>query len=333
MFEFLSGLSHSIDLSASSLAVAGFGIGMMLVVFGIASTFAGVDPARERMARLGMGHRTNSRDAGLLRHGPADPKGLLKGLIPQDRKELGEIQRELAMAGVTGPNAVRNYYLLRLTLGVLLPGALLALIWASRSGLVDLPERVETLFAGFSRLRIAQIVMLLVAAGFFGPAWWLRARAGRRRRAIEEAFPNTLDLIQISVEAGLGFDAAMIRVGNEMERTAPEISQELLAAQREIQAGRSRDRALLDMARRTGVEEVMAFANVVLQSIQFGSPLAGTLSTYAREMRNHRELKAQEMANKLPVKMSGVMAFLMLPALLLLTLGPVIIRYVRLMHG
>ncbi len=329
MFETASHFIQGLNLSVGTVAVFGVGIGAMLAVFGLSAAFAGRDPVVERMAAEARGHRAGRESAGLLRHGVIDPKGLMKTFIPTDRKERTEVQRQLALAGLTGPHAVRNYYLTRMFLGIFLPALLTGLIWASRSGMIPLPARPEALIAGFSTIRIAQIVMALVAVGFFGPALWLRGRVAERRRAIEEAFPNTLDLIQISVEAGLGFDAAMIRVGNELEATAPEISQELLAAQREIQAGRSRDRALMDMGARTGVDEVVAFASVVLQSIQFGSSISGTLTTYAKEMRVSRELKAQEMANKLPVKMSAVMALLMLPALVLLVLGPIIIRYVR----
>jgi tight adherence protein C len=83
----------------------------------------------------------------------------------------------------------------------------------------------------------------------------------------------------------------------------------------------------MHMARRTGVEEVTSFVNVVLQSARFGTPMSDALRTYAEEMRLTRELKAQEKANKLPVQMSAVMATLMLPAILMLTLGPVVIRY------
>jgi tight adherence protein C len=333
MFEQITTLASRLNISIESLAVLGVGFGAMLAVFGLSTALFGRDRALERMAGQTRGPRGTTMDAGLLRHKPADPTGLMKTFIPQDRKQLTEVQHHLALAGYTGAHAVRNYYLCRIVLGILMPAAFLALIWSSQSGLVDLPQGMETAFAGLSRLRIFQIVMISVAVGFFGPAYWLKARANERRRAIEEAFPNALDLIQISVEAGLGFDAAMIRVGNEMQATAPAISEELLAAQREVQAGRSRDRALLDMAIRTGVDEVVAFVNVVLQSIQFGSPISGTLTAYAKEMRQHRELKAQEKANKLPVQMSAIMAILLLPALLLLTLGPVLIRYVRLMHG
>ncbi|OYX42319.1 MAG: type II secretion system protein [Rhodobacterales bacterium 32-67-9] len=332
MFESFATYLLSVGLTPQTLIVLGTGVGAMLVVFGLSGTMAGKDPVLRRMEAQARG-RPVAEDAGLLRHRSSDPKGLMKTLIPVDRKERTEVERQLALAGFTGPHSVRNYYLLRLGFGIVLPAALLAVIWAARTGIIALPEALDTRIGGWSQLHVFQILSVLVAVGFFGPAIALRSRAEERRRAIEESFPNALDLIQISVEAGLGFDAAMIRVGNELEKTAPAIAGEMLAAQREIQAGRSRDRALLDMAGRTGVEEVSAFANVVLQSMKFGTSISDTLTAYASEMRRNREFRAQEMANKLPVKMSGVMASLMLPALLLLTLGPVVIRYMRYMAG
>lgn len=327
MFDLIQEILSGSTITPQFLIVLGIGCGAMLVVYGLSGALAGKDPVLRRMER--QRRRGGSAETGILRQASADPEGLMKSLIPTDRQERSEIERQLALAGFNSAHSVRNFYLLRLSTGVVLPAALLAVIWASRIGNLPLPAGVEAAIGGWSHLRILQILSLLVALGFFGPAMWINSRAKERRRAIEESFPNALDLMQISVEAGLGFDAAMIRIGNELEETAPALSQEMLTAQREIQAGRSRDRALLDMAARTGVEEVAAFARVVLQSMQFGSSISQTLSTYALEMRNNRELRAQEQANKLPVQLSAVMASLMLPALLLLTLGPVVIRYVR----
>ncbi|MGB7270398.1 MAG: type II secretion system F family protein [Albidovulum sp.] len=329
MIDTVENLARGMGLSVGTLAILGVGFGSMLVIFGISGALAGKDPQLRRMAEQGGRRMTSVADRGILKNIGADPTGLMKALVPAKREDRSLIQHQLMQAGLTGTNAVRNYYLVRLCAGILLPLALLAVIYASRVGAVALPAVLDNALGGWSQLHILQMLSLLVALGFFGPAIWVRSRSAERRRAIEESFPNALDLIQISVEAGLGFDAAMIRVGNEIEKTAPEISYELLAAQREIQAGRGRDKALLDMAARTGVDEVTSFANVVLQSIQFGTSISDTLTTYAKEMRTHRELRAQEKANKLPVKMSAVMASLMLPALLLLTLGPMLIRLVR----
>jgi tight adherence protein C len=323
---------HAAGVTPQTLIVFGVGLGAMMLVFGLSGALAGKDPALRRMEAQGR-RRATSAEAGILRQKAADPKGLMKTLIPADRKERSEVERQPALAGFTGAQAVRNYDMLRLGLGMVLPALLAAGIYASRTGIVALPKAAAAAVAGWSPARMAQVLSALIATGFFGPALWLRSRAAERRMAIEEAFPNALDLLQISIEAGLGFDAAMIRVGNEMTAAAPAIAEEFLAAQREVQAGRPRERALLDMAGRMGVDEVTAFANVVLQSMRFGTSMSETLVTCATEMRRARELRAQEKANRLPVLMSGVMATLMLPALVLLTLGPVVIRYLRYIAG
>lgn len=319
-------------ITPSTIVVIGIGVGAMLTFFGIAGTFSGKDPELARMEAQRRS-RSGRADLGILKQRSADPKGLMQALIPADRKERSDVERRLAIAGFTHRSAVRNYYVIRLGAGLLIPALLIALLALWRKGLVQLPPALDGFLAGLGEMQIVLALCFLVAVGFFGPAVWLRERSDARRLEIEESFPNALDLIQISVEAGLGFDAAMVRVGNELAVAAPALSQEFLNAQREIQAGRTRDRAMLDMAARTGVDEVSSFANVVLQAMQFGTDVSKTLATYAAEMRRTRELRAQEKANKLPVQMSAVMASLMLPALILLTLMPVLIRYIRYFEG
>jgi tight adherence protein C len=142
-----------------------------------------------------------------------------------------------------------------------------------------------------------------------------------------------LDLLQVSIEAGMGFDVAMNRVAREVARIAPPIAEEFMIVQLELQSGKDRDRAFSDMTRRCALDEMTSFVNVVLQSAQFGTSMSAALQTYAEEMRLTRELRAQERANKLPVKMSAVMATLMMPTLLMITLSPVAIRWIRMMAG
>lgn len=311
-----------------TLLVLGVGIGVMLFVYGAFGTLGQKDPVARRMAGAG-GRGKVRRDADILRFAQNDPTGFMKALVPVDKKERTQVQRQLAQAGFNSPHAMRNYFLIRVFLGLLLPGTFIFLVYGSRAGLVTVPGLSGDMLASLDQARIVAGIAVLVWLGFYGPGYWLGGRVAERRRVIEEAFPNGLDLIQISVESGLSFDAAMTRVANEIGLTAPVLSEELLLTQREIQAGRPRDRALMDFADRTGVEEVASFASVVLQSIQFGTSISDALTTYANEMRHAREMRAQEMANKLPVKMSGVLAALMLPALVLLVLGPVVIRYLR----
>lgn len=333
MFENLPFVPDLSQVTAADFGMYGVGLGVLVAFFGVAAALSPRDRVLRRMAAQGARARDGGFEAGILRPMSAAPSGLMKSLIPSDEKERTQVQRQLALAGRHGAHAVRNYYLLRLGLGIVLPLLLLSTIAAAQAGLLSLPEPVATRLNQLTRFNLLQITAVLVWSGFFGPAYWLRSRANARREAIRLAFPNALDLLQISVEAGLGIDAAMIRVGNELAEAAPELSQEFLLTQREIQAGRNRDKALLDMAARTQVEEVGSFVNVVLQSIQFGADISGVLITYASEMRLHRELRAQEKANRLPVQMSAVMAFLMLPALLILTIGPVALRYIRFFAG
>ena len=327
MFEQIQFLATQLGMSPQSLLIAGVGTGCLIGFLGIAAIAADRNPAAIRLAAGRRSRTTSAVDRGLLRNPDETPTGLSKAFVPTDLTQRVQIARDLAQAGFSGPRAVRNYQMLRVLLGFLLPGAVLALIVLGRIPGVSMPLDLHTRVADLSNLRIMQLLSGMVALGYFGPMYWLRGRVTERRRRVEESFPNALDLMQVSVEAGLSFDAAMTRVGNELAQVSPELSWEFLTVQRQIQAGRPRDAAMADMATRTGVDVVRSFASVVAQSIQFGTSMSDALTAYAAEMRSFREMKAQEMANKLPVKMSGVLASLMLPALILLTLGPVIIRY------
>ena len=330
MIETLTLYAEQWGVSTQTLLLAAIGLGVALTVYGIGSALTDRNVAADRLAQTAMQARRASRaDRGLLQAPMQDPKGIWKAFLPGDLKERSDLARKLAHAGFHGPHAVRNFTLVRIILGLLIPGLLLGVMLLSRVPGAQLPFDLQARVAGMSDMAIYRTLGIMVAAGYFLPSIWLNSRAEERRLKIEEAFPNALDLMQVSVEAGLAFDAAMTRVGNEMAQIAPEIAFEFLTVQRQVQAGRDRGAALQDMAMRTNVEAIRSFANVVVQSQQFGTSMSEALTSYAAEMRNYRELKAQEIANKLPVKMSGVLASLMLPAILLLTLGPVVIRYMR----
>lgn len=321
----LADLIATLTLSPQALAVLGVGIGAMLLLLGLARALSEEDPVLRRMQA--MRARGTAAQGGLLKPAEAAPTGLFRAFVPQDRDERTEVRRTLGLAGYSGPNAVRNFYLLRLALALVGPLAVAGIVLLRQGP--GLPAPVEGLVAGLSRLNVLQILAVTVAAGFYGPGLWLKGRMKDRMQRITDGFPNALDLLQISAAAGMGFDAAMQRVGRELATVAPEISEEFLLTQHEILAGRSRDAALADMAARMGIDEAGAFVNVIVQSMQFGTSISDALTAYATEMRENRELRAQERANKLPVQMSAVMAVLMLPALILITLGPIVIRYLN----
>jgi tight adherence protein C len=324
------------DLYASApeqLMAAGFGIGALLLFIAVATMLRDRNPAAVRIAR-GPGNRGQKReDRGLLLGGDVDPKGIMKGFLPTDRAERTALQRKLSQAGYPGRDVLWNFTLIRILFGLAFPALFLGLVVVGQLPGVRLPLDLGAVFAQLSSLHLITILVTLTAFGYYVPMLWLTDRIRERKERIEQAFPNALDLLQISVEAGLGFDTAMTRVGNELVKTSPDIAFEFLSVQRQVQAGRARDTALLDMADRTGVDTVRSFANVVQQSMQFGTSMGDALEAYAREMREIRETNAQEMANKLPVKMSAVLASLMLPALITLAVGPTVIRYIRYFGG
>ena len=315
--------------SAGGLIIMGIFVGTIMVVYGFFGGLVSADPVGRRYHAGRPVKRRSNFEAGLLNNADVDPKGLMKALMPQSREKRTQVRRQLMNAGIIGNNAVAKYYTVRILLAVGLPGIYLALLVLRQNTFVPLPEFITDFVDGQSQLMTYYTLTALVAFGFFGPTLWLRSKVDMRQLEISESFPNALDLMQVAVEAGLGFDAAMTRISNEMEISAPAISQEFRLVQLEVSAGGEREKALMDMARRTNVDEVSSFASVVVQSVRFGTSISDALSTYASEMRITRELKAQEMANKMPVKMSGIMAALMLPALFLLILGPIAIRWMN----
>jgi tight adherence protein C len=315
-----------LDVQTLTLALV-FG-GILLVTLGTAVAF-GRDEVEQRYA-------ATSGDAGTAvtvptrRSVPNDrwsPSGLTGFVAPTSEKDRLAVRRRMTHAGFRGPNAVLFYYMVRASLGLLLPGLLIVatLFFAVSAG----DFTVEVPVIGVTARSTLVLLMLLVLAGYYLPPAYVSHRIKLRQRAIREAFPNALDLLQVAVQAGLGFDAALARIAEEMSNAHPVLADELGAVVLEIKAGKERDRVLHDLGERTGVEEITAFATVMNQSIAFGTSISDALETYAKEMRHKRMMRAEELANKLPVKMSVVMVICLLPTLFLIFIGPIGIRMVR----
>ncbi len=297
-------------------------LGAIVGFFGVSSFLNDRTAAADRMKPKGRQSLSRAVPENL---DPENSKGIGAALIPSDASVRFEVGQALARSGFRGKNAIANFYLIRISLATFLPLVFLVLLaWQPAN---SFGVRIAEYMSGLNAFAILRNVALLCGIGFLVPQYWINWRIRERKHRMQDAFPNMLDLLQIGVEAGMGFDQALLKVGVEMQLVAPELSEELLVALSEIQAGRDRDTALMRMARRTGIDEMTSFVGVVLQSSRFGAPLSDALTTYAHEMRELRELRAQEKANKLPVQMSAVMAFLMLPAIAGLILTPIVIRY------
>ena len=133
----------------------------------------------------------------------------------------------------------------------------------------------------------------------------------------------------VCVEAGLGLEAAFARVGQEMTRSHPLLAEQLGSVVLELRAGRSREDALRRMADRAGVDEIRAFATLLIQSTKLGSSIGQTLRVYASEMREKRRMRAEEKAHRLPVLLSIPLVACMLPVMIGVLMLPAVIRTVR----
>jgi tight adherence protein C len=195
--------------------------------------------------------------------------------------------------------------------------------WVMGALAAPLMFTVVAMLAGLPLMVVPVIALLALVPGVVGPILWLQGRATRRQRLILRALPDFCDLVAISVEAGLGLEAAMARVA---ERQPGPLAQEVRKTLHEISLGRARQEALIDMGRRCGVDELNTFLTAIVQAEQLGVGIANTLRVQADYLRMQRRQRAEAMAQQAPVKMVFPLVFLIFPAMMLVLLGPAAIR-------
>jgi tight adherence protein C len=178
-------------------------------------------------------------------------------------------------------------------------------------------------------LKLYAIGSLLALVGLYLPNLILSAKADRRKQQLVNAFPDALDLMLVCVEAGLGLEAAFSKVGSEMTRSHPLMAKMLATLVLELRAGRSREDALRRMAERVQVDEIRAFATLLIQSSKLGSSIGQTLRVYATEMREQRRMRAEEKAHRLPVLLSIPLVAFLLPVMIGVLMLPAMIRVMR----
>jgi tight adherence protein C len=201
------------------------------------------------------------------------------------------------------------------------------------------PEHVEIYTAIKLLLPLAGIIVgtffgkNLVAAviiggvgGFFLPDLVLSHLVTRRQENIRRALPDALDLLVICMEAGLGIDQAMVRVGEEMAVTAPSLAEEFQIISREQRAGKPRLDAWRSMAERLDIDFVRQFVTMLVQTERFGTPVAHALGVFADTLRSRRMQAAEEMAAKTGVKLLFPLVLFIFPSIFVVSLGPAIIN-------
>ena len=223
-----------------------------------------------------------------------------RGFSLDDTK--GEVIRaKLALAGFQAPYALRIFVLVRIVLTLGLPALMLVFVLVGGSQM--------------SLLKTYMILTFFAAIGLYLPSFYISSRAGARQKAILNGFPDTLDLMLVCVEAGLGIDACFNRVGGEITESHPLLAELFANVALELRAGRSREDALRNLVKRSAVAEIGAFVTLIIQSDKLGSSIGQALKVYAIEMREGRRMRAEERAHRLPVLLSVPLVAFMLPTM------------------
>ena len=167
------------------------------------------------------------------------------------------------------------------------------------------------------------------ACGYYLPDVFLKRKIFLRQREIFETFPDALDLMTVCVEAGLAMDAALARVGTEIGRKSPVLAEELQLVTLELRAGGAKDKALRNLALRTGVEDVDALVKMLIQAERFGTSVASALRIQSEQLRTRRRQIVEENAAKIGTKLLFPLIFFIFPALLVVLLGPSLMQIMR----
>ncbi len=275
---------------------------------------SGTSPVDRRLREIAEGHGNEihaTHQEGAFNVKWVEP--VVKLVEPAEGWEKSALRSRLVRAGYRDSRAISVLYAAKIIMAVTLPLVLVlpfmfgALAAAKQSTLV-------LMFAGTGIL------------GFFLPDFFLERRSSRRRREFEEGFPDAMDMLVVCVEAGLGLDAAIQRVGKEIVASHPELGVEFSLVSLELRAGKGRADALRALADRTGLDDVRALTSILIQAEHFGTSIAEALREHSNEMRTLRLQRAKERAAKLPVKLIFPIIFFIFPALFLVVLGPALVR-------
>lgn len=312
-----------IELAASSPVFRLLTLSLIFAaVFGVAMLFINISQTRRRVSRQisKLSKEQFAQETDIVK---TDRNGRWASLAESiekaginlsDSKNL-KVERQLKLAGYRGRSAARIYTMSRIILVFVLPGLYLFASWMD-------PVPPDT-------LRLYLFSIALSAIGLYLPNLFIRAKADRRRTEIVNGFPDTLDLLLICVEAGLGLESALDRVGREISRSYPLIASLLIETTLLMRAGASREVALRQLAENSGVDEIRSFSTLLIQSDKLGTSIANTLRVYASEMREARRMRAEEKAHRIPVLISIPLVTCMLPTMIGVLVLPAAVLFIR----
>ncbi|MFN0121017.1 MAG: type II secretion system F family protein [Blastocatellia bacterium] len=227
------------------------------------------------------------------------------------QRNVRRLKRRLVMAGFLNENAVTIYRAAQVAAAILFP--LLTVLILVLLGTLLTPSGIALIF-------------ISLVFGLFIPSFMLSRLITQQQARITRALPDALDLMVVCVEAGLGLNAALYRVGQEMELVEPSMSRHLAITNREIRAGKPREDALRNLGDRTGVDDLKSLVAMLIQTDRFGTSIADSLRVFADSLRTRRRQRAEEQVGKTSVKLIFPLLLFIFPALLIVLLAPAFIK-------
>jgi len=233
----------------------------------------------------------------------ADP---INRIVPISATEAAKLQKQLLQAGYRSPEAATAFRAIQITLLIAMP-TLVAIVCF----LLDRPLSNFLVWG-----------MIAAGFGFYLPKYAVRKMTTARQRRITWGLADAMDLMVVAVEAGLGLNAALNRVGEELKDLHPDLHQEIDLVNLEIRVGRSREEALRNLAERTGVDDIRSFVALLIQADRFGSSIAKAVRIFAESLRTKRRQRAEQSAQKATLKLLIPLTLFLFPVIILVILAP-----------
>ena len=238
-----------------------------------------------------------------------------KFLEPRKEENISEMRRMFFKAGYRKESARTLFFGLKILLALSLFGA------------VSVGKLLFS--AAIPPGNFIYILFFFTLIGFYLPNLWIKLRIAKRREEIQHGLPDALDLMVVCVEAGVGLDAAINKVAEEIKKAHSVLAEELRLVNLEIRAGKQRQEALKNLVWRTDSDDLSSLITLLIQTEKFGTSIAQALRVHSDAMRTRRYQRAEEIAQKLPVKLLFPLALFILPMFLLVTLGPAMFIFIK----
>lgn len=295
---------------AGVAGVIALGAGAYAAFTGSQAERSGADRLRDMATTIDAGGQVLGQRASRDPAMEALAERLAKLASSSDEEQQGLMRLRMVHAGFTNRSALEYYNGARVALSIGVPVAFVPLI----GGLLE------------SWYHVAGAAIVFAALGYYLPVFWLDGKVSARQSTLMKGFPDSLDLLVSSVEAGLGLDAAFRRVADELEMASPALAREFQIVNAEINAGATRIDALKHLSSRTGLDEIQALVNMLTQAERFGTSVARSLRVHSSLTRAKRMAKAEEEAAKVSPKLTIVMILFLLPCLFVVLLGPAVVN-------